>query len=346
MKKKLFIVSNESIYINDNKFYCDNLDLKSTPEGLSKNFEINLFGRNSNKKRVHEIKVKRIKLFNNIFSYILSTIRSMKNKDNIYLVISITPYTFIISLLIKLLGQKPIVYLRSDGYGEYNAILGKIGTFIYHLMFSIISYISDFISCRNYILRGKKGELVYPSQLDSTWLRKPKNLKIKKAKLLYVGRIRKEKGIFSLAELIKNKKNISLTVVGAEKNTSYKINQSNIKILPIENTKSKLIKYYDEHDIFVLPSYTEGYPMVLLESLARRRPVIIFNEINHVIENREGIFSSKRNYINFFDTIQNIKKDIKQIQKNMKKNKLATNKEFIDDLTKKILFYKKKNENV
>ncbi len=69
MKKKLFIFSNESISIEDNKYYCDNLDLKSTPEGLNKKFEVNLLGRKSSKKRSHEIKLKRIKVFKNIFSY-------------------------------------------------------------------------------------------------------------------------------------------------------------------------------------------------------------------------------------------------------------------------------------
>ena len=68
MKKKLFIFSNESISIEDNKYYCDNLDLKSTPECLNKKFEVNLLGRKSFKKRSHEIKLKRIKVFTNIFS--------------------------------------------------------------------------------------------------------------------------------------------------------------------------------------------------------------------------------------------------------------------------------------
>ena len=36
MKKKLFIFSNESIYSNNDKFFCENIDLKTTPEGLSK----------------------------------------------------------------------------------------------------------------------------------------------------------------------------------------------------------------------------------------------------------------------------------------------------------------------
>ena len=177
--KKLFIISNESIYNVGNKFYCDNLDLKSTPEGLNKKFEVNLFGRISSKHRTHEIKIKKIRLFNNIFSYLSAIINSSKNKDSKYLIISISPYTFLISLLIKILGRTPIVYLRSDGYGEYKAILGRLGPLIYHLMFSIVSSISNLISCRKYILKNKLGKVVNPSQLDSTWFKQQKKKRLK-----------------------------------------------------------------------------------------------------------------------------------------------------------------------
>ena len=339
MKKKLFIFSNESISFQEGKFFCDNINLKSTPEGLNKKFEINLIGRKSNKFRAHEIKLKKIKIFNNIFSYISSVISSTKEKDAKYLIISISPYTFIVSVFLRILGKKPIIYLQSDGYGEYRVILGKIGPLIYHVMFSICCAISNLISCREYILKGKKGKIVSPSQLDSTWLRTPKNIEFKNFKLLYVGRFRVEKGIFSLLNLIKNKKNISLTAVGAEKDTSHNINQSNVKIFKQQNNKLKLIKHYDDHNIFVLPSYTEGYPMVLLEALARRRPVIVFEDISHVIGDKKGIFISKRNYVNFFGTLNNIKKNYKKIQKEMKKNKLPTNKDFIEKFAKQINDY-------
>ena len=122
------------------------------------------------------------------------------------MIISISPYTFLIALFIKILGRKPIVYLRSDGYGEYRAILGRIGPLIYHFMFSLVAAVSNLISCRDYILKGKKGKIINPSQLDSVWLRQPKNIEIKNFKLLYVGRLRVEKGIYALSELIKNKK--------------------------------------------------------------------------------------------------------------------------------------------
>ena len=340
MKKKLFIFSNERIFFQDEKFFCDNIDLKSSPEGLNKKFEVNLFGRKSSKKRSHEIKLKKLKIFSNIFSYLAEVVKSTKIENTKFLVISISPYTFLICLFLRLYGKTPIVYLRSDGYGEYKAILGRVGIFIYHLMFSFTSLISNLISCRNYILRGKKGKVVSPSQLDSVWLKKPKNQEIKTFKLLYVGRIRVEKGIYSLASLIKNKRDISLTIVGAEKNTSYKINQSNIKIELTQSNKARLIKYYDDHDIFILPSFTEGHPMVLLEALARRRPVIIFEDIKHVIGNKKGVFITQRNFLNFFGTLNQIKKNYKKIQKDMMKNKLPTNKEFIEELTKAIDDYK------
>ena len=336
MKKKLFIFSNESIFNHKGKFYCDNLDLKSTPEGLNKKFDVNLLGRKSHKKRSHEIKVKNISISSNIFSYISAAIKASKIPDTKYLFISISPYTFIASLFIKLFGKKPIVYLRSDGFGEYKAILGKFGPILYYLMFIITSSISNLISCRKYILKGKSGIVINPSQLDSTWLRKSKTTDFKKFKLLYVGRIRVEKGINSFVNLIKNKRDISLTIVGAEKETSYNINQSNVYIYPNQTNKNKLIKFYDDHNIFILPSYTEGYPMVLLEALARRRPVIIFDDIEHVIGKKKGIFVSKRNFSNLFGTLNNIKKNYKKIQKEMIKNKLPTNKEFIEKFTKSI----------
>ena len=340
MKKKLFIFSNESIYLQEEKYFCDNIDLKSSPEGLNKKFEVNLFGRKSYKKRTHEIKLKKIKIFSNIFTYLSEVIKSTKIENTKYLIISISPYTFLVCLFLRLFGKTPIVYLRSDGYGEYNAILGSLGKLIYHLMFSFTSLVSNLISCRNYILKGKKGKVIYPSQLDSVWFKKPKIQEVKSFQLLYVGRIKVEKGIFSLASLIKNKRDISLTIVGAEKNTSYKINQSNINIQLTQSNKARLIKYYDDHNIFILPSFTEGHPMVLLEALARRRPVIIFDEIKHVIGDKKGIFVAKRNFLNFFGILNHIKKNYKKIQKDMMKNKLPTNKEFIEQFVKAIEDYK------
>ena len=331
--KKLFIISNESIFEKENKFYCDNIDLKSTPEGLVKNFEINIIARKSRKERFHEIKISNIKIFKTIFSFIIGIISSIKNKDSKYLIISISPYTFLACVFLRLFGKIPNIYLRSNGFEEYKSILGFIGPSIYGLMFSVCSKMSKFISCSERVLKGKKVKVVFPSQITDEWLLNPTKIKHLEKKLLYVGRLRKEKGIFSLIDIIKSEKEIRLSIVGSEKFSNYKLNSENITIKPIENNLKNLIKIFDDHNIFVLPSYTEGYPMVLLESLSRLRPVIIFNEIEHVKNDMKGIYVCERNIESVLKKINFILENYSEIAEEMKKNKIATKKEFINDLS-------------
>ena len=327
--KKLFIISNESIFENENKYFCDNLDIKSTPEGLSSNFKVILIARKSKKSRSHEMNVDNINLSDSIFSFLKKIIKNLKDKDSKYLIISISPYTFLACIFLRLFGKKPLVYLRSDGYGEYKVIFGFLGPIIYHLMFTITSMIAHLISCRKYILKNNDGIVVSPSQLDESWFNNTVNVNFEKIKLLYIGRIKVEKGIYSLLDILKDKNEISLSIVGAEKNFSQKINQSNVTVHEIENNKKKLIQFYDDHNIFILPSFTEGHPMALLEALARKRPVIVFEEIKHVIGDKKGIFVSKRNLDSLIETIDNIKKNYKEIKEQMDQNKLPTNKDFI-----------------
>ena len=330
--KKLFIISNESVFNYEGKYFCNNVELKSTPEGLSKFFEVNLIARQSNKRRSHQINLDNIHIFKNFFTYLSEIFKSFKMRETKYLVYSISPYTFLACIFLRLFGKKPIVWLRSDGHEEYKAILGFLGPIIYYTMFLIVSWIAHLISCREYILKGKKGAVVLPSQLNAKWFKEFKSINTQKINLLYVGRLRIEKGIFSLFEIIKDNQEITLSVVGADQDKVHNINQSNISIFDIESNEDNLIKYYDDHNIFVLPSFTEGYPMVLLESLSRMRPVIIFEEIKHVVGDKKGIYISKRNSKSFKETVSYIKKNYQKIQEDIKQNKLPTNKDFIEKM--------------
>ena len=334
MKNTLYLISNEKISQNNEMFFCDNLDMKSTPEGLNKYFDVKVIARKSKVSRSQKIHLENIKTFSSIFSYLSEVIKIPKNNSK-FLIISLTPFTFLAGIILILSGQKPFLYLRSNGYDEYKIILGTLGKFIYHIMFIIITRFSILISCREYILRGKKGYIVSPSQLDSSWKENYSEPTIKEIKLIYVGRIKKEKGIFSLLNLIKDQSNINLTVVGASEEDK-KITQSNVDIFNIVGDKKELIKLYDKNNITILPSFTEGYPMIILESLSRRRPVIIFKEIEHVIENRIGIFVSNRNFAGLLEKINHIISNYNSIQESVKINKLPDTESFINQL-KKIL---------
>ena len=71
--------------------------------------------------------------------------------------------------------------------------------------------------------------------------------------------------------------------------------------------------------------------MVILEALARRRPIIIFKEIQHVVGDKKGIFVSKRNSYSLAETIDYVKKNYIKICEQMGQNKLPTNKDFIKE---------------
>tara|TARA_B100001093_G_C26798051_1_gene1002076 strand:- start:777 stop:1799 length:1023 start_codon:yes stop_codon:yes gene_type:complete len=336
VKKKLFIITNESFYIRDGNFFCDNIDLKSIPDELKKYFEICIIGRKSNKPRSKKLETKSVKIYNNIISYLFFIIVSFFNNNNNYFIISISPYTFISSIFLKIFFKKHFIYLRSDGYEEYKVILGKFGKLIYHIMFNISSLNANLISCRKYILKNKNGKIVHPSQLNNKWFASPKNLELNKLKLLYVGRIRVEKGIYSLLKILKNS-NIELTIITAEKEHKLNLTNPNIEIKSFENQNDDIIKFYDENIILILPSFTEGHPQVLDEALARKRPIIVFNEISHVLRNRKGIFVCNRDLHSLKMTIDYIKKNYLKIKEEMNLNKLPTKQNFIKELKDIIL---------
>ena len=109
-------------------------------------------------------------------------------------------------------------------------------------MFLIVSKISYFISCRKNILRGKLGQIVSPSRLDEKWFLHYKETKLDEIKLLYVGRIRKEKGIFSLLNILKENKNkIKLSIITSEKQNNFKISQDNVSLIRFENKNDEII---------------------------------------------------------------------------------------------------------
>lgn len=334
MKSKIFIITNESIYINENKdYFCDNIDLKSIPENLNKFSEVNIIGRNSKKKRSKKIELKNIKISSNIIQYLLNLYKTLRDKDVKYLIISLSPYTFIASILLKVFFKKHFIYLRSDGFEEYKAIFGKIGFFLYFFIFKIGIINSNLIACREHLLRRNEGSLVNPSQLKDKWFQNINTSKPASFDLLYVGRLRVEKGIFSLIKIIENT-NLKLTIVTPEKEISLDKNYNNIKLISFDNYKDAIIEFYDKSSILILPSYTEAHPQVLDEALARCRPVVVFNEIAHVKRNRDGVFVCKRSLSSLNETINYIEKNYDEISKKIQKNKLPTQKKFIDELLK------------
>lgn len=109
-------------------------------------------------------------------------------------------------------------------------------------------------------------------------------------RLLYVGRIAPEKGVEVMLEAMAlltsaSAERVTLTVVGSDfHGSSYgdeiarRVNEcrlrSVVRFVGHVPYGPDLLRQYDTHDILVLPSFTEGFPQVVLEAMARGLPVI------------------------------------------------------------------------
>ena len=253
--------------------------------------------------------------------------------------ISITPFNLFILLILKILNKKisGYAYLRSDGYKEYYYKYGIFGRFLFNIMFKIVIKFLKIISVSNNLTGLKKNyDLVNPSEISNEWLKNIKKPNLKIPKLLDLGRYKKEKGVHSLVNIINQIEiDLKLNIIGLKKKIHYKNKKINF-FVEFKSFK-KVINAYDKCNIFILPSYTEGSPKVILESLARQRPVIVFEDIKHVKKNFKGIFICKRNDQDLLIAINYIMKNYKKIIKKIKLNKIVTKKQFQNELNSIVL---------
>ena len=334
--KDLIIINNEKVFKKNKNFYCDNLDLKILPEELNNFYKVQYIVRSSDKKKDQKINLDNVKLSSNIFKFLYSVYKTFKFTDASYLLISITPYTFFSFLLLFLFRKKIFIYLFSSGHEEYKYILGGWAVWIYHFMYKLVTRNSKVIVCHERLYDKNKSQLVYISRLDDEWLANQKEVLLDKIRFLYVGRMSPEKGIFDFIKMFqKIELGAEFSIVGNSENED--ISNNNIKFFGYVADPKSLINIYDKHNITVLPSYTEATPYVVDESLARKRPVIIFEDIAHVIRNRKGIFVSKRNIKSLEETIEFIISNYSNIKEELKANILPTKKNFINELKKIIL---------
>jgi len=332
-QKKLIIINNEKVFKENNSFYCDNLDLKIIPEGLNEYHEVQYIVKKSNKKGGQNIKLGNIKVASNIFKFIYFVFKTLKIPKANYLIVCITPYTFLSFLILFIFRKKRVfTYLFSSGHEEYKYIMGRWTVWIYHIMFKIVTSNSNVIVCHERLFDKKKSHLVYISRLDEEWLKNQKDAPLDKIRFLYVGRMSHEKGIFEFIKMFDQIKfDAELSIVGKPKNQV--LLNKNIKLLGYVSDPKLLINIYDIHNIMILPSFTEATPYVVDEALSRGRPVIIFEDIAYIVRDKVGIFISKRNIDSFLKITKYIMDNYLEIQKNMKKNNLPTKKGMIKKLS-------------
>lgn len=194
--------------------------------------------------------------------------------------------------------------------------------------------ISDNITSKNIIIIGN-GSI---NGIDTSYFNPDKVIEIKDDKLKpsdfvfgFVGRLVKDKGleelILAFQKLSKTSKNIKLLIVGAfEENmtlskeiidTLYK-NPNILYVGPQKDVRP----FFKAMDVFVLPSYREGFGIVLIEAGAMKIPSITTdiagcNEV--IIDNKTGFLIKRKDVKDLFEKMKYVVENKHQI-KMMKEN--------------------------
>ena len=175
---------------------------------------------------------------------------------------------------------------------------------------------------------------------ETALITQPKYINPTVEKIFFVGRVEQAKGareMYELARLLPEKAfyfagDVCDNVAGWEK-------PDNITLLgAIPN--AKVIEYLDEADIFLLPSYSEGCSMALIESMARGVPGVATNVGANadMLADGCGIVVPKRDVAAMAEAIRTLEKP--SLRKEISQNAVEkVRREYTDKNVDKILFF-------
>ncbi|MES2691190.1 MAG: glycosyltransferase family 4 protein [Bacteroidota bacterium] len=129
----------------------------------------------------------------------------------------------------------------------------------------------------------------------------------KKINILYTGRINFQKGLRELIEAVstlKNEYDLVINIVGWEEKGAFSYEDALKELAEKKGIGTKIIfhgkkqigaelmKYYREADLYVIPSYHEGFPRTIWEALASSLPVIAtrVGSIPYYLEHKKNAY--------------------------------------------------------
>jgi glycosyltransferase involved in cell wall biosynthesis len=173
-----------------------------------------------------------------------------------------------------------------------------------------------------------------------------KNQTIEKKKphtILFVGRLIKEKGIYELIDAMKeiiNRVDCQLLVVGEgkEKNAIHdRINNTHLKesvLLMGYLENEKLYQVYQMADVFILPSYREGFSTSITEAMSCGLPIVttsVGGMPDHLLEGVNTLFIPPGNAVAIVSAVVRLLND-RELRLKMGQANLEKVKEFSPEI--------------
>ena len=183
--------------------------------------------------------------------------------------------------LAKFFKRKVVVHIHGGGFKEYYE---KNTAFVHKNLLKCDTIIALTQYWKEYFnALGFKNVVIVPNIVDTPVTKEKKN-NDGKVHILYLGLITKAKGIYDLLDVVSEHKaefenKITLHIGGNGETTTLQsiINERDLsQIVKFEGWVSgdKKVELLNYADVFILPSYTEGLPISILEAMSYKLPVI------------------------------------------------------------------------
>ena len=269
-----------------------------------------------------------------IMTFILSIIypfkvrKDLKNNIDIIKVNQLTGAW--VGIILSIILKKPL-YVRT-GYDQYLFSIKDGKNFFKRMFFYFLTYVA-LIFCDIYSVTSKsdfdfitnkyrfnKSKLIYRPNwipVNKSFNSKNRNTKT----ILSVGRLEEQKNFKFIIDEIKNT-DFSLEIIGdgsLKEELKWYAKENNVNLKIISNINYfELLEKYNDYQYFVLPSFYEGNPKVLIEAMGKGCIALASNISNHteiIKNNKNGIIfdfseGSLTNFLKKLDKNIDLRKNI------------------------------------
>lgn len=210
-----------------------------------------------------------------------STIKILrkKNIDVVHMNTNCSPRgiirDYISAYIIKRFKKPIVIHCRCN-------IADQIGDSQIGLKYFIkLSQISDKVIVLNnksleYVKKMADREgVIVPNFIENDFITETKDIREKVKEVIFVGHVKNTKGIREIIQTAKQFSDIKFIIAGPLTDDYMKYDKDIPNINYIGSVDIKQIKtHLDKADVFLFPTYTEGFSNALLEAMARGLPII------------------------------------------------------------------------